>query len=297
MFKIPCLTTSGKPTAGATPKSSPQLRPPLPLTPAQPMFPPLRRTEKIYPLPKLDNMVRPTLEPAVQQRVLKKAVDTINQEKSQNTRAKTNPTLAMFSPVKNSPAKSPTTPKSRLSKKSPTKRRSVVNPPDPNRNSSPYQYEDESPPSRLHERIVSPETSKARKRMDSSFESITAQAGSQQSYKYPECITISSSSQSSPEQDYLSDTDVDSSHSEHSEAEEEVEVFEEDPDFATPAVRRNKHPGLPSGSRNPLQLPVKQYITPHRDEDGDIDFSTIDFKRRICDYDAPARYVIVSHLS
>ena len=83
-----------------------------------------------------------------------------------------------------------------------------------------------------------------------------------------------------------SDEESDRSFTSSSEHEDDIEteVFD-DPDFQPPP--KSYRYTLPTRSKNPIQLPAKQLITPLRDSDGEIDYGSIDMKRRICDYDAP----------
>ena len=262
----------------------PKLRPPPPLTPA----PKLKRTDSTNPLPLLEGMVKPILKPAIHKKVLKKALDTVHQEKSQNPRSKSNPTLDIFSQDSPEVIESPKQRKSKLTKRTPKKSEKVlVKTPIATRENSPYHYRDESlspPPATQAKK--SPEKSKSpvRRKLTANQATPKSRPSTSKPYRYPEYK--SSSSQSSHE--YIEDSDEESdrsftSSSEH-EDEVETEVFD-DPDFQ-PSPKSYRYT-LPTRSKHPIQLPARQLITPLRDSDGEIDYGSIDMKRRICDYDAP----------
>ena len=212
-------------------KVKPKLRPPPPLTPA----PKLMRTESTNPLPLLEGMVKPILKPDVHKKVLKKAMETVNQEKSQNPRSRSNPTLDIFSQDATDGVAPAQQKKSKLSKKTPKKSATVlIKTPDPARKNSPYRYKDES--------LSPPAAPIAKKSPERSKSPVVRQAtvtrrptphkpsSSRSQYNYP-----SSSSQSS--QEYIDDSDIESnkSHTSSSEQEDEAEteVFD-DPDFQPP---------------------------------------------------------------
>ena len=215
---------------------------------------------------------------------MKKAAATVTQEKSQNPRTQSNPTLADF--CTDQAGVTPKKPKSKLSKKTPKKPApQLICPPNPFRESSPYQYQDDSPP--RNSKSPSPERCKSPVRKGT--------AGKSQSslpYKYDcqydQAKPHSSSSQSSGEVGNYddSDTDVEKIPSSDSESDsDDLDSFDDTHmDFHIPPVKQSRMKKL-------LDLPASHLIKPRRDADGDIDFGSVDFRRRICDYDAEPRYV------
>ena len=305
-FKIPTISipgTSGASGLSITKATSSKSRPPPALTPA----PQLRRTESTNPLPPFPGggMMRPTLDPNLHRQVLSRAEATVTQEKSQNPRNQSNPTLAGFSsdvvyvdsPQKGEKEKPKST--SKKSKTSQTSQRksatTVICPPNPFQKPNPYEYDDSNSSAASYKRL-SPETSRSpvRFKVPSRPDSPTDEY-SDDRYHYPERHPelLRSASQTSgeySEDNSDSDHDRESTDDTVSNDDNEEEVFTQEYDIPpTPQVHYRHNP-LPGGrSRRPIALPAQQKITPCRDEDGTIDYGSLDLKRRICDYDAPPR--------
>ena len=307
-FKIPSVAipgTSGtsKQTGITLSTTSSKSRAPPPLTPA----PQLKRTESTNPLPPFQGggMIRPTLDPNVQKQVLSKAAATVNEERTQNPRSQSNPTLAGFSsdviyvdsPQKGEPEKPKTTAKKpKASQTHPRKSATtVVCPPNPFRPPSPYrQHDDSTSPAAAYHR-ASPETSRApmgfRFKPPSLPDSPTDEY-SDDRFHYPERHPelLRSASQSSVEYADDDESEADRDSTDDTISNDEAEEVFHSQEVHIPPVQHRHNPPV-SKSRQPIALPAQQRITPLRDDDGAIDFGSIDLKRRICDYDAPPRYV------
>ena len=239
-------------------------------------IPPLRRTQKIYPqqTPTSSAMVRPTLPANVHSQVLKKAIDTVRQEITQNPKSTSNVTLSTFSSEDNVPVPAPRKKQSKKTTASPFQTPSA-------------QVSREVSPDLVPPRRLSPEKSKNSKDSPDAFTAPTRPSSPASSYRQRSPSPVAgtgSAFKSLPSSQYSSQfSHIEVSDDEVEFDDEETEDENQDDVFVTPNARYAP-PSRGRASKRPIQLPVGQQITPLRDEDGIIDLTSIDFDRRLVSY-------------
>ena len=219
-------------------------------------------------------MVRPTLPANVHSQVLKKAIDTVRQEITQNPKSTSNITLSTFSSEDNVPV---TAPRKKQSKKT---------------TASPFQtplaqVSREVSPELVPPRRLSPEKSKNSRDSPDAFTAPTRPSSPASSYRQRSPSPVAgtgSAFRSLPSSQYSSQfSHIEVSDDEVEIDDEETEDENQDDVFVTPNARYAPQT-RGRASKRPIQLPVGQQIVPLRDEDGIIDLSSIDFDRRLVSY-------------